>query len=280
MQYLLISRNICNIATLPYDTAMPKKTKLAIFDIDGTVFRGSLIIELFHELVRAGIFPLSAKLEVERDYLKWLNRKGHYNDYLMKLVRVFYRTLAGCSVRRMAPAIRAVIRWQKDRVHRYPRQLIRELRQSGYYLLVISNSPEPVVRQFAKAMGFDASIGHVLEVVDGIYTGRSMLNGAIQPGMAWMDKVAILNQFIAENGLVVDEKHSVMIGDSEGDLPLLSRVAIPIAFNPSLPLAKIARKRGWRIVVERKDVVYEIEDASFIAVTGQLPKVPYGNKKH
>ena len=256
-----------------------KKTKLAIFDIDGTIFRSSLIIELFNELVRRGVYPLSAKLEVERDYLKWLNRKGHYNDYLMKLVRVFYKNIAGCSVRQIEPAVKAVITWQKDRVHRYPRQLIKDLRAKGYFILVISNSPEPVVRRFASSMGFDAAIGHVLEIVDGVYTGHSILNGIVQPGMAWMDKVKILDHFIAEHSLRVDMAHSVMIGDSEGDLPLLSTVGIPIAFNPSLPLAKIAKKHGWRIVVERKDAVYDIKDAAFIAVEGQEPKVPYGNKK-
>ena len=259
---------------------MKAKTKLAIFDIDGTIFRSSLIIELFNELVRRGVYPLSAKLEVERDYLKWLNRKGHYNDYLMKLVRVFYRNISGCSVKQIEPAVKAVIKWQKDRVHRYPRQLLKDLRAQGYFILVISNSPEPVVKRFAKSMGFDDAIGHVLEMSDGVYTGHSILNDTVQPGTAWMDKIVILNRFIADRKLNIDMAHSVMIGDSEGDLPLLSSVGIPIAFNPSLPLAKIAKKRGWRIIVERKDVVYHIKDASFIPVAGQQPKVPYGNKKH
>ena len=253
--------------------------RLALFDIDGTIFRSSLIIELFNELVRRGIYPLHAKLEVERNYLKWLNRKGHYNDYLMKLVHVFYRNIAGCSVRQIEPAVKAVVSWQKDRVHRFPRQLLRDLRAQGYYIIVISNSPEPVVKRFAAAMKFDAAIGHVLEVTDGVYTGHSILNGIVQPGTAWMDKVSILNEFITRSGMAVDLKHSVMIGDSEGDLPLLSVVGQPIAFNPSLPLARIARRNGWRIVVERKDVVYDIRDAAFIHVDGQEPKVAYGNRK-
>jgi HAD superfamily hydrolase (TIGR01490 family) len=279
MQHFYIFCNRCIPESLPYHSAMRTKTKLAIFDIDGTIFRSSLIIELFNELVRRGVYPLSAKLEVERNYLKWLNRKGHYNDYLMKLVRVFYQNIAGCTVRQIEPAVKAVIAWQKDRVHRYPRQLIKDLRAKGYFIVVVSNSPEPMVKRFAAAMNFDAAIGHILEIQDGVYTGHSILNGVVQPGMAWMDKVAILDRFIADRKLRVDMEHSVMIGDSEGDLPLLSRVGIPITFNPSLPLAKIAKKRGWRIVVERKDVVYDIKDAAFIPVEGQEPKVPYGNKK-
>src|SRR3990167_2309101 len=147
---------------------MSTKRRIAIFDIDGTVFRSSLVIELFNELVRRGIFPKRAKTEVERNYVRWLNRKGHYNDYLMQLVGVFYKNIAGCSVKEIEPAVRTVVAWQKDRVHRYPRQLLTDLRKRGYYILVISNSPEPIVRRFARAMRFDDAIGHELQVKDGV----------------------------------------------------------------------------------------------------------------
>lgn len=251
--------------------------RIAIFDIDGTIFRSSLIIELFNELVRRGIYPQTASTEVERNFMAWLNRKGHYNDYLMKLVNIFYQNIVGCSVRKIEPAVRAVIKRQKDRVHRYPRQLIKDLRAQGFHIMAISNSPAPMVQRFARVMKFDTAIGHTLQIVDDVYTGRSIIDGVLQPGTAWMDKVRILRKYIAEHGMEVDFKRSVMIGDSEGDIPLLSIVGHPIAFNPSLPLAKIARKKGWRIVVERKDVVYDIRDASFIPIDGQRPRVPYGN---
>jgi HAD superfamily hydrolase (TIGR01490 family) len=256
---------------------MATRTKLAIFDIDGTIFRSSLIIELFNELVRRGVYPQSASRVVERNYLAWLNRKGHYNDYLMKLVRVFYQSIAGCSANSVEPAVRTVIRWQRNRVHRYPRQLITDLKRKGYFILVISNSPEPMVLRFASSMGFDAAIGHTLEIRDGVYTGRSIVNGTPHPGIAWMDKVSALKRFIESRKMNVDIAQSIMIGDSEGDVPLLSFVGRPIAFNPSLPLARIARARGWRIVVERKDVVYDIKDMRLVPVSGQSPRVSYGN---
>ncbi|HXV26854.1 MAG TPA: HAD-IB family phosphatase [Candidatus Paceibacterota bacterium] len=255
-----------------------RRVKLAIFDIDGTIFRSSLIIELFNDLVRRGIFPRYASAEVERNYVAWLNRKGHYNDYLMKLVEVFYRHLAGCSTKAVNASTRAVIAWQKDRVHRFPRQLIGDLRRQNYYILVLSNSPEPIVRQFARSMKFDAAIGHELETLHGIYTGRSIVDGVLKPGYALIDKVSKLEKFIADRNLSADLARSVMIGDSEGDLALLSYVGRPIAFNPSLPLARIARQRGWRVVVERKDVVYDIKDSELLKVRGAKPRVGYGKK--
>jgi HAD superfamily hydrolase (TIGR01490 family) len=255
------------------------KVRLAIFDIDGTIFRSSLLIELFNELVRRGVFPKKASQEVERDFVAWLNRKGHYNDYLLKLVKVHYRYQAGCTVQQIEPAIRAVIAWQKDRVYRYTRDLARTLKKQGYYLVAISNSQESMVKQFTKALSFKAAIGRVPEVVDGKYTGRIIMGGEPFPITSHIDKIKILKRFITERHLQVDLARSIMVGDSEGDLPLLSYVGRPIAFNPSEQLARIAKRRGWQIVVERKDVVYRIKDTSFIPVAEhQKVHIPYGTK--
>jgi phosphoserine phosphatase len=54
-------------------------------------------------------------------------------------------------------------------------------------------------------------------------------------------------------------KGSYGIGDTESDVKFLEVVENPIAFNPNENLRKIAEKKGWRIVVEKKDVVYEIK---------------------
>ena len=37
----------------------------------------------------------------------------------------------------------------------------------------------------------------------------------------------------------------------------------PIAFNPDFKLATYAKKKKWKIVVERKNVVYKIKDFDF-----------------
>jgi len=49
------------------------------------------------------------------------------------------------------------------------------------------------------------------------------------------------------------------IGDTESDVSLLELVKNPIAFNPNENLKVIAEKKGWRIVVEKKDVIYDIK---------------------
>jgi HAD superfamily hydrolase (TIGR01490 family) len=257
-----------------------KKIRLAIFDIDGTIFRSSLIIEVFNALIAAAIFPKTANDSVKKNYLRWLDRKGHYNDYLMKLVRAYYRYLPGLKTSVIDPVIQQVITKQKDRVYRYTRDLLHALSNQGYHMVAISNSQHVMVEPFARAQGFDAAIGREPEIVNGCYTGRVLFDGARFPVKAHLDKVTILNDYLRRSGLTADLRYSVAVGDSEGDIPLLEAVGQPIAFNPSKPLAEHARRKKWKIVVERKDVIYEVRDARFIKHNEhQEVSIPYGKKK-
>jgi HAD superfamily hydrolase (TIGR01490 family) len=244
-----------------------KPVKLAIFDIDGTIFRSSLIIEVFNSLVQAGVFPKAALARVQRNYRRWLDRKGHYNDYLMTLVHEFYRNVRGKEANVVESVIAQVVREQKDRVYRFTRDLVHGLRRKRYLLLAVSNSPDIMVQPFARSAGLHAAIGRTYETKNGRYTGRITVNGAPLAVDAWMDKVSLIGNLLERRGLRADMAHSIAVGDSEGDVPLLKSVGFPIAFNPSATLADIARRRGWMVIVERKDVMYVIERAGIITAS-------------
>jgi phosphoserine phosphatase len=55
---------------------------------------------------------------------------------------------------------------------------------------------------------------------------------------------------------------SLAVGDSEGDIKMLALTDQPIAFNPTNALMKHAKQAGWPIVLERKNVVYNLEPAN------------------
>jgi phosphoserine phosphatase len=142
-----------------------------------------------------------------------------------------------------------------------------QLRKKNFLLVAISGSPDYMVHAFAKATGFDAAFGRTLEVREGTYTGRVMKDNKPVGIFAHQHKVDILKKFIADRSLTVDLRECIAVGDSEGDIELLEAVGHPIAFNPSSFLATIAKRRGWRIIVERKDMVYDIKNAAFIPLS-------------
>ncbi len=244
------NRNLC------YNKTM--KRRLGIFDIDGTVFRSSLLIEFTNGLINEGSFPARARKEIEADYFAWLDRKGHYDTYIKRVVAIHAKYLRGLAEREVERVVHRVINEQKDRVYRFTRDLIAELRRKKFYLVAVSGSSHHIVPHFAKHFGFQTSYGSLYEVKKGVFTGKTLRENQAQT------KVAILEQLLYDKGIDVDWKHSVAVGDTESDAPLLELVGRPIAFNPNRILADEARRRGWEIIVERKDVIYRVKDFEFI----------------
>jgi HAD superfamily hydrolase (TIGR01490 family) len=235
-----------------------KSIKIAVFDIDGTVFRSSLLIELINQLVEDGVFPKIARKEMEKDYNAWLNRVGTYENYLNEVIKIFYKNIKGKTKAKVDKAVRKVIASHKDRVYRFTRDLIKKFKKDNYFLLTVSGSPVDIVGPFADYLGFDAHCGRIFEVKDGTYSGRVLNNELMNER-----KDKIITQYFKKAGLKVDFKNSIAVGDTEGDITMLSLVGKPIAFNPNNNLAKVAKKKKWPVIVERKDVIFSIERYSF-----------------
>jgi HAD superfamily phosphoserine phosphatase-like hydrolase len=225
--------------------------KFAVFDIDGTIFRSSLLIELVEELISDGVFPKSARGVYERAHKAWLDREGTYPEYIAAVVRAFDRHLKGVREEDLKKAVRKVAAFHKHRVYRYTRDLVRELRRKGYYLLAISQSPKYVVDAFGGSLGFDKIYGRILELdAAQRFTGKAHYVDLID------DKEKVLRRAVEKENLSL--KDSIGVGDTGVDIGFLKLVRRPICFNPNRDLFDAARKHKWTVVVERKDVIYTI----------------------
>lgn len=231
------------------------KTKLAVFDIDGTIFRSSLIVELVSGLVDKKIFPREVEKEIEKDYLAWVNRKASYVNYIAKVINVYQKNIKGKNEKNVKEAIKEIIKSEKNKVYVFTRELIKKLKEKNYFILAISGSPVYIVEEFSKSLGFDEFYGSVHEIKDGIFTGRELLDAS-------QNKSRILLDFIKENKNF-KLSSTIGVGDSEMDISFLELVAKQIAFNPDFKLASYAKKRNWKIIVERKNVVYDIKGFEF-----------------
>ena len=62
-----------------------KKTTAAFFDIDGTIYRDSLLIEHFKMLVKYEFININSWAgRVKEKFSKWESRSGNYDDYLLE----------------------------------------------------------------------------------------------------------------------------------------------------------------------------------------------------
>lgn len=225
--------------------------KVAIFDVDGTIFRSSLLIELTEAMISSGLFKPSVRRHYAKHYQNWLNRKGSYEKYINAVVEVFEKNIKGKKFKDFLKISKKVISLKQDHIYEYTRDLIKDLKKRGCFLLAISNSPKLTVDYFCQQLGFDKTYGRMRELDEkGVFTGKLMHEEII-----W-NKAKVLKRAMGKEGLTL--KNSFAVGDTESDIPLFKMVDYPICFNPNKKLYNVAKKNGWKVVVERKDMIYEI----------------------
>lgn len=233
--------------------------KFAVFDLDGTLIRWQLYHAMADEFVKMNILTAKEYESVKTARMNWKNRDNinSFNDYEMTLVKLINSTVENLKVSDLEAACLNVIEEYKNQVYTYTRDLIKELKSQNYLVFAISASPNQIVKLVANHYGFDDYSGSIYAEKDGILTGKYDL--------VWSDrKPEILKDLVDKHQATWID--SVAVGDSEGDIPMLSAVEQAIAFNPTQLLFTEAKKQGWKIVVERKNMVYRLDpsDGSYI----------------
>lgn len=235
-----------------YDAGMTQgKRRVAVFDVDGTIFRSSLLIQIVDQLIRDGVFPEEAQAEYARKQEKWLDREGDYEAYIEAVVATFKTRIRGMHYGALADAAERMVAAQWKRTYRYTRELLKDLKARGYFLLAVSHSPKTVLDKFCPRLGFDKVYGMVYEIGP-----QECFTGAVVDEHLIFNKANIVKRAVEKENLTL--AHSVAVGDTEGDIPMLELVARPICFNPNAKLYAHAKRMKWKVVVERKDVIYEL----------------------
>ncbi|MDP3957250.1 MAG: HAD family phosphatase [bacterium] len=237
-----------------------KKNKLAVFDIDGTIFRKNLHFELINELAWMKIFPAAVRNTLTKIYTNWLEHEGTYDDYRKALVELYSKHIKGCSREDVFKASQIVIPFHAKRTYIFAEKLIKKLRAAGYHLIAVSGSPIEVVEEYNRNyLKFDYVFGSIYALdKEKRYTGVAEFEPSKNKGH-------VVEQYMYEHKLTFKDSYGV--GDTESDISFLKLVENPIAFNPNQNLKAMAEKKQWKIVVEKKDVVYEIAPECFHSPT-------------
>ena len=236
---------------------MENKKIAAFFDIDGTIFRDSLMVAHFMKLQDFQIIDDSkwhTQVHLSREAYK--KRRLDYDTYLESISSAYEESLNGISYSDVMFAARHVIQNRADEVYKFTRSRIEQHRKKGHMVIFISGSPDFLVRQMAKVWKADVYRGSTYVFSRGIFTGK------IIPMWDSVSKQNAINELV--NIYDIDMKHSYAYGDTNGDISMMMSVGHPYAINPAKELIENIRndemlRKKVQIIVERKDVIYKVD---------------------
>ncbi|MDB5185835.1 MAG: HAD-superfamily subfamily hydrolase [Candidatus Saccharibacteria bacterium] len=225
--------------------------KFAVFDIDGTLIRWQFFHAIVNELGKSGHITPADYEEIKAARMRWKVREHteSFRAYESTLVHAYLNALTNISETDHDKAVETVYEEYREQMFTYPRNLFKQLKEEGYLLFIVSGSHEAILSKLAEELGFDDYVGAKFTFENGRYTG--VVHTPVH------DKGSAVKDLVKKHSLGFEG--SMAIGDSESDIAMLELVENPIAFNPSRGLFEHAKEHGWRIVLERKNVVYELE---------------------
>src|SRR6056297_3297778 len=227
----------------------------AFLDIDGTLYRGSLMIQHFKKLIKYEILdPVIWHNQVKNTYHDWKKRSGYYEDYLEELAEIYINELKGMKISDLDFIQDQVINLSGDIVYRYTRYIVNYHLNHNHKVFFISGSPEFLVEKMAEKYGVTDYRGSKY-----MLDKNGLFNGNVVRMWKSNNKEKVLNNFVKEYNIDLSKSYSY--GDTLGDYSMLKMANNPIAFNPNNDLIKTIKtdpelREKIQIIIERKDNIY------------------------
>lgn len=229
----------------------------AFFDIDGTLYRDSLMVEHFKKLLKYEIIdPALWHSHAKSTYENWDKRHGNYDDYLLEIAEIYIKTMKGLNHQQIEFIANQVINSKGDRVYRFTRARIAWHKCNNHRIIFISGSPSYLVSKMAQKYDITDFKGtDYLTDSEGNFTGE-----IVQMWDSENKRKSILE---FKEKYDIDLSKSYSYGDTNGDFSMLQMVGHPIAINPTKELLQNIKQdkelqKKTSIIVERKDIIYKL----------------------
>ncbi len=212
--------------------------RAALFDMDRTLVRketASLYVRYQRSIGEARL----------RDALRVLYWVGQYTLGVVDAPEVAARaakSLAGMPELVMASRCDDWFRRDVEpHVCDLGRRAVELHRERGDVLAIVTGASPYAARPLARRLGIPHVLASELEVDrEGRFTGRFE-----EPLCFGVGKIERARRLAHEIGF--DLRDATFYSDSYTDLPLLEHVREPVVINPDVRLARVAKKRGWRV---------------------------------
>jgi phosphoserine phosphatase len=216
-----------------------EQKKIALFDIDKTIYNGYLIVplaeyffkehaishdivgSLYHDLhlYRSKQINYETTVESFNAHLA-MGLKNHQPDSILRTTTTFLGAEEGCNF------------------FPFTEPLMKLLKRS-YDIYLVTGEVQCVGEAVAEYFSLSGYVSTEMEVVNGMFTGNIRRSLAKKEG-----KRDAIGHILSHH----PHEDSLAFGDSEGDIDMLSKVAHAFCINATEGLLDVACTQGWHIV--------------------------------
>lgn len=215
--------------------------RIAFFDVDNTITRGSTLYFLGKGMYNRGFFT-------KRDIGAWVLANIRFrmtgtekSEVISRFQKAATDFIGGHDVKEIRIIGEQIYsEFVSPSIWQGTIELAKEHLSSGDEVWLVTASPEDFANLIAERLGFTGAIGTKAEINDGKYTGN--LNGKLLHGK---EKAIAITELTKVRG--INLKDCFAYSDSHNDLPLLSAVGHPRAINPDAKLRIIAFAQSWPV---------------------------------
>jgi len=221
-------------------------TRIALVDIDGTLFAGQTYMRILRWLWLQGW---------RRPRIAWLFASSLINHLLYKSGLVdrissqerWAQKVAwlfkGAGVVQTIALMRSIWKELSQDLRNSMLNQVRRRRSEGFLVVLASAAVQPIVTGLVDLVDADAGVGTPLATRDGRYTGD--LAGPLCSGA---QKISYALDLELLRDTEVNWAASYAYSDSCFDLAMLEHVGHPVAVCPDPALSVISEKRGWELI--------------------------------
>ncbi|CAB5239409.1 unannotated protein [freshwater metagenome] len=215
--------------------------RVAFFDVDNTLIRGSTLYFLGRGMYQRGFFT---KADISRFVLANLRFRltGKENkEEIKRFQDAATGFIGGHKVEDIHTIAQEIYdEYVSPACWQGTIDIAQKHLSNGEEVWLVTAAPEDMAILIAHNLGFTGAIGSKAEVKDGFYTGE--MSGNLLHGR---EKAIAIEKLAKEKGF--DLSTCYAYSDSHHDLPLLEAVGHPTAINPDAALNLRALGEGWPI---------------------------------
>ena len=215
--------------------------RIAFFDVDNTLTRGSTLYFLGRGMYNRGHFT-------KRDIGAWVLANIRFrmtgtekSDVITRFQKSATDFIKGHDVREIKAIGEEIYNeFVSPSLWDGTMALARKHLELGDEVWLVTATPQDFAELIASKLGLTGALGTRAEAIDGKYTGN--LIGNLLHGK---EKARAVVELVKERDIAIEECFAY--SDSHNDLPLLNTVGHPNAINPDAKLRIIAFSSGWPV---------------------------------